>query len=214
LQVSVKNSKPRKPSAPKAAPERRLRADASRNRERLLAAAEAVFLERGADASLDDIAKHAQVGIGTLYRHFPTREALLAAACDERLSALAQHSRARADDVSAGEALCAFLETLVRHACTYRGLATSLGIVLKNGSPGCHATTEEGRRLLALAQQRGEIREDIAFDDVVCMATAISLAAAQEAAGSRRIDKLVAMFVDGLRARATAKSRGAARARR
>jgi AcrR family transcriptional regulator len=72
-----------------------LRADATRNRERLLVAADAVFLEQGAAASLDDVAKRASVGIGTLYRHFPTREALLGAACDARLLSIAESSRAR-----------------------------------------------------------------------------------------------------------------------
>jgi len=165
-------------------------------------------MQRGADASLDEVAKHAQVGIGTLYRHFPTREALLGAACDERLSELAQQSRQRAARVAPGEALCVFLEALVRHASVYRGLAASLGIVLKNGSSGCHATTEEGLRLLSLAQASGEIRSDIAFDDIVCMATAISLTTAQDAPGGRRIDRLVSMFVDGLRVRAPKASRG------
>jgi len=180
---------------------RPLRADASRNRERLLSAAQAVFIEQGAYASLDDIAKRAQVGIGTLYRHFPTREALLAATSDERLLILSAETRARDAAVPAFENLCLFLEHLVRHASTYRGLAAQLGIVLKNGSPGCHAATEEGQRLLRQAQKAGAVRRDIAFADVVCMATAISLAVAESSGNARRIEQLVMLFVDGLRTR-------------
>ncbi len=175
-------------------PARGLRADARRNRERLLTVAHELFGARGADVSLDDIAREAQVGIGTLYRHFPTREALLAATCDDRLLALAE-GRA-APHGKAADALQTFLESLVRHAGMYRGLATSLGVVLKNGSPGCHAATTAGERLLAQAQDAGEVRRDVDFDDVVCMATAISLATAED---SRRVHRLVAMFLDGLR---------------
>lgn len=176
---------------------RGLRADAKRNRDRLLAAAEAVFTARGAAASLEDVAKRAKVGIGTLYRHFPTREALLAAACDERLAAVVERSRTREPSSSAADALRSFLEDLARHASTYRGLAESLGVILRSGLFGCHATAEEGRRLLLRAQRAGEICGDVAFDDVVCMATAISLAASGSEA--KRIPRLVTMFVNGLR---------------
>ena len=199
------------------APQRGLRADAQRNRGKLLAAAEAVFSERGADASLEDVARRAQVGIGTLYRHFPTRDALLAAACDECLLALTDKSRSLGESAAPAEALRMFFEELVRNAGRYRGLAASFGVVLQSGSPGCQAATEEGQRLLARAQRAGEIRRDVEFEDVVCMVTAISLAAAQSPDAASRIPRLVALFIDGLRARpeggapAAASERGAAR---
>ncbi|TSC28395.1 TetR/AcrR family transcriptional regulator [Corallococcus sp. Z5C101001] len=187
-----------------------MRADARRNRDRLLVAADAVFSERGADASLNDVAKEAGVGIGTLYRHFPTREALLGATCDERFLKLAQESRERSASVSALEALRLFLEELVHYAGIYQGLAASLGIVLRSGTVGCHATTEEGQRLLEAAQRAGEVRGDISLDDVVCMAMAISLSAAQDASGPKRIPRLTGMFIDGLRpAREAAVTHGA-----
>ncbi|KAG9563956.1 hypothetical protein KCV01_g20631, partial [Aureobasidium melanogenum] len=132
-----------------------LRADAARNRARILAAAEEVFLERGADASLDDVAKRAKVGIGTLYRRFPTRDALLAAVSDERLLALAESSRARDASLDPVASIRAFVVELVHHASYYRGLAASLGAVLQSGTPGCHASGTEGQRLLARAQKAG-----------------------------------------------------------
>ncbi|RKG67879.1 TetR/AcrR family transcriptional regulator [Corallococcus sp. CA054B] len=178
-----------------------LRADARRNRERLLAAAHAVFSERGADASLNDVAKRAEVGIGTLYRHFESREALLAATCDERLLLLAKESRERAESLPALEALRVFLEELVHSASMYKGLAASLGIVLKSHTAGCDATTAEGQRLLKAAQREGEVRSDVLLDDVVCMAMAISLAAAEDASGPKRVHRLTGMFFDGLRSR-------------
>lgn len=198
------------------APDVELRADAKRNRDRLLAAADAAFSARGADTSLDDIARQAQVGIGTLYRHFPTREALLAATCDARLLSLAGKSRARATTSPGREALRSFLADLVLCTCVYRGLAAALKIVLESGSAGCHATTAEGRRLLASAKRAGEIRRDVSFDDIVCMVAGIAMAASQDAKGTRRISKLVDMFVDGLSAScaaATAPRAGSAASR-
>ena len=188
-------------------PGRQLRADAQRNRDKLLAAANAVFTECGAAASMEEIARRAKVGIGTLYRHFPTREALLAATFDERLLALAAASRTRAKVASAAASLAIFLEQLVRQSGRYSGLAASWGMVLQSGSPGCHATTEAGKELLARAQADGDIRRDARFDDVVCMATAISLAVSQDPSDVRRSHRLVAMFVDGLKATATKKPR-------
>jgi hypothetical protein len=83
-------------------------------------------------------------------------------------------------------------------ATVYRGLAASLDVVLQNGTPGCHATADETRRLLRLAQKTGEVRQDVSFDDLVCIATAVSLAAAQQKPTKARIARLVAMFVGGI----------------
>ncbi|WP_075256588.1 TetR/AcrR family transcriptional regulator [Herbaspirillum camelliae] len=178
-----------------------LRADAARNRERILAAAEEVFLERGSDASLDDIAKRAKVGIGTLYRRFPTREALLAAANDERLMALANASRRRDHKLQPADSVRAFVSDLVAHACHYRGLAAALGAVLKSGTPGCHASGEEVRRLLERAQNAGAVRKDVSFEDLVCMVVAISLSVEQGSTTKPRIAHLTDLFLDGISVR-------------
>lgn len=175
-----------------------LRADARRNRERILAAAEDVFLERGANVVLDEVAKRAGVGVATLYRRFPTREDLLAAAYSARFLALAESSRRRAADLDPSTALRVYLEELVQHTNVYRGLAASLGTVLQVGTPGCIATSEEGLRLLRLAQNAGVVRSDISFDDIVCVATAISLATEQHAASQVRIAHLVDVFMNGI----------------
>lgn len=175
-----------------------LRADAARNRERILEAAEALFLERGAEASLDDIAKRANVGIGTLYRRFPTRDALLAATSDERLLSLAKASRARDDKLEPDASVRAFVKELVNHATHYRGLAALLGTVLQEGTAGCHAGREEGRRLLQRAQMAGAVRKDVSVDDLVCMVTAIALAVEQGRATKSRVSHLVDLFLDGI----------------
>lgn len=177
-----------------------LRADAKRNRERILIAAEQVFLERGAGASLDDIAKYAGVGIGTLYRRFLTREALLAAMYSERFLSLAQASLARDAELDPAGSVRVYLEELIMHTNLYRGLATSLGTVLQIGTPGCHATSQEGMRLLHRAQQLGALRQDVSFADLVCVATAISLSVEQEGSPKSRIAHLVGMFLNGMAA--------------
>lgn len=175
-----------------------LRADAQRNRERILIAAEEVFLERGAGASLDDVAKRAGVGIGTLYRRFPTREALLAAAYSARFFEIAETSRSRAGESDPMTAIRAYLEDLVRHTNVYNGLAASLGAVLQVGTPGCLAMSTEGARLLHRAQEAGAVRDDITLDDVVCVATAISLATQQTEASQPQIAHLVDVFFNGI----------------
>lgn len=178
-----------------------LRADAQRNREKILVAAEQIFLERGAAVSLDDVAKRAEVGIGTLYRRFPTREDLLAATYSARLLAFAEGSRSRAATVEPQIGLRLYLEELVKYTNVYRGLAVSLGTVLQVGTPGCVATSEEGQRLLNVAQASGAVRPDIKFSDLVCIATAISLATENASEPEDAIAHLAGVFMTGIRTR-------------
>ncbi|MDF3982194.1 helix-turn-helix domain containing protein [Luteibacter sp. PPL201] len=178
-----------------------LRADAARNRERILAAADEVFLERGADASLDDIAKRAKVGIGTLYRRFPTREALLGALCDERLLALAANSRSRDDAMDPDASLRTFMIELAMHASHYQGLAVLLGTVLKSHTTGCQAGRAEGERLLKRAQEAKVVSGTVSFDDLLCVITAICLAVEQGGPTTSRVTHLVDLFLNGISVR-------------
>ncbi len=164
-----------------------LRADAQRNRERILSAAEEVFVERGANVALEEVAKRAGVGIGTLYRRFPTREELLAAAYSARFVTFAATSLSRDVELDPLSAIRAYLEELVQHSNVYRGLAASLGTVLAVGTPGCVATSNEGARLLDRAQKGGVVRPDISFDDIICVAMAISLATEKQESSKARI---------------------------
>ncbi len=174
-----------------------LRADAARNRERILEAAEAVFVERGADASLEEVAKRAGVGIGTLYRRFATRDELLAALSDTRLLELAEASRTR-DALGAEASVRSFVRELVGHTTHYRGLAASLGAVLKSGAAGCQASSEEAQRLLGRAQAAGVIRGDVTVGDLVCVVMAICLSVEQDVTTTSRVDHLVGVFLDGI----------------
>lgn len=178
-----------------------LRADAERNRQRILVAAEELFLERGANVSLDEVAKHAKVGAGTLYRRFPTREALLAATSDERFTSVAEASRARDADERPGDALRQFLEELALNTSVYQNLAASLGTVIQHGTPGCNAITEEGHRLLQRTKEAGIAREDISFDDIVCVVSAIAIAVEKDSEPTRHVAHLVDLLFNGIRGR-------------
>ncbi|WP_420136834.1 TetR/AcrR family transcriptional regulator [Sphingomonas sp.] len=175
-----------------------LRADAERNRERILAAAEEAFLERGASVPLEEVARRAKVGIGTLYRRFPTREALLAATSNERFKAVAETSRVRDAALGPKEALRRFLEEFAKNASFYRSLAASLGTVIQHGTPGCTAITTEGERLLLRAQDVGIIRPDASFDDIVWMVSAIAIAVEKESMPTVRIAHLVDLLLSGM----------------
>ncbi|WP_323824485.1 hypothetical protein, partial [Pseudomonas aeruginosa] len=92
-------------------------------------------------------------------------------------------------------ALRAYLEELVQYANLYRGFATSLGIVLQIGTAGCISTSEQGAKLLGSAQNAGSVRSDISFADLVCVATAISLATEQDSSPRAHIARLVDIFM-------------------
>ena len=175
-----------------------LRADAQKNRELILAAAEELFLEKGANVPLEEVAKRAGVGIGTLYRRFPTREALLAATSNERFLALAETSRARDPALVPGDAVRAYLEELARNTSIYQSLAASIGTVLQSGTPGCHAITAEGHRLLQRGQEEGAIRRDVTFEDFIYVLTAISITIENDPSSASRIGHLVDLFLNGI----------------
>lgn len=175
-----------------------LRADAQKNRELILSAAEALFLEKGADVPLEEVARRAGVGIGTLYRRFPTREALLAATSNERFLALAEASRARDADLAPGDAVRAYLEELARNTSIYQRLAASIGTVIQCGTPGCNAITAEGQRLLQRGQEAGSIRRDVTYEDMIYVVTAISLAIEHDRSAAARIGHLVDLFLNGI----------------
>src|SRR5689334_19412744 len=109
-----------------------MRADARRNYERLLAEAEAAFRERGTEASLEEIARRAEVSIGTLYGHFSTRQALLEAVLHHSIDRLVATAEELLTHPSPGEALARWAHAITAHMSDYRGLATSLLSSLKD----------------------------------------------------------------------------------
>ncbi|MEJ2816823.1 TetR/AcrR family transcriptional regulator [Caulobacter sp. CCG-8] len=188
-------------SAPKA---RKPRADSLRNRDLLLTAAKAAFTETSADAPLEDIARRAGVGIGTLYRHFPTREALIAAVYAREVGQLSASADALLAERSAGEALEAWLNLLIDYMATKRVVAPALRADPGEGSrvyaSSGAAILPTLERLTKAAHAAGDIRTDIGFDDILRMMSGLSVGHEQPGwdAGARR---LLGVMMAGLRAK-------------
>jgi AcrR family transcriptional regulator len=162
-----------------------MRADARRNRDRLVAVASEVVAEQGADASLEEIARRAGVGSATLHRHFASRMALLDAVFAERVAALCALGRQAAGDPR--DALVRWLREVVRHATRNRGLATSL---LKGTGESCHAQIlATGEALVARAAA------DVATADLLTLANGIALAAGED---EELADRLLTLALTGL----------------
>jgi AcrR family transcriptional regulator len=195
---------PTSPNSQGAAADRPQRADARRNRDLLVAAAEVVFTEQGADASLEEIARRAGVGIGTLYRHFPTRDDLIAQVLDDSNAAIIARAKELLGAPSPMLALTRWLDALIGQTARFRGLTQALTVNYA-GTTGsrlcsaCGAITTAGTALVVRAQQAGEIRDDVAPADVIVSANAAAWIAEQTGDASAATRHL-ALVLDGLRA--------------
>jgi AcrR family transcriptional regulator len=150
---------------------RKPRTDAQRNRERILEAAKEAFTQSGADASLDDIAKRAGVGPGTLYRHFPTREALLVGVYRTEVEKLAAAARKFAETLPPVEALRAWMLLFVDYIAAKRLIAPALNTLLgdpKKVFEASYAQVWEAiRALVKRAIKSGDIRKDLDAVDLL-----------------------------------------------
>ena len=180
-----------------------MRADARKNYDRLLAVGRDVVTEQGAEASLRDVARRAGVGLGTLYRHFPTRDDLVEALFRDRIVELA----ALADELlvsdAPGDALATWLHAQLDQAATCRGLAAEamLTILAPRDAPSpCESMRQAGAALLARAQAAGEVRTGVDIDDLVRMVQAVTLAA-EESNDPDTAERLFGFVLDGVRAR-------------
>jgi len=174
-----------------------LRADARRNYQRLLAAAGAAFAERGADdVSLEEIARRAGVGIGTLYRHFPTRQTLLEAVYRDQVDALDARAAELIQADSPAAALAEWLAALVTFGKAKRGLTTGMldSELLSSCRDVLHGATET---LLARAQQAGAVRADVQGADVIRLVHAVSIAA-DLGQDPGQADRMLALVFAGL----------------
>ncbi|MEV4944992.1 helix-turn-helix domain-containing protein [Streptomyces sp. NPDC053755] len=179
-----------------------MRADARRNHERLLGEARAAFAEHGTDASLEEVARRAGVGIGTLYRHFPNRDALVNAVFQEALATLVQRSRDLAQAEDPCRALVEWLRALITHAGEYRGLARALMSASYDESSAlaqCSAPLRTaGERLLDRARHAGSVRDDVSIGDLMQLTKAIALAAEQSPDDEDLADRLLTLTLRGL----------------
>src|SRR5712691_5804116 len=183
---------------------RKPRVDALRNRERVLEAARAVFSAGGPDASLEAVAKTAGVGIGTLYRHFPTREALFDAVYRheaQQLAALAERLKKEAQPI---EALRQWLHALIKFVATKKGMSAALALAVSKDSDLFSYSSDLLMRsaggLLDRAIAAGEIRNDIGPDDLI--RTLVGMCYTHDQPGwQKSVLRLVDIFIDGLRNR-------------
>jgi AcrR family transcriptional regulator len=181
-----------------------LRADARRNVELLIAAARAAFAAEGANAPLDDIARAAGVGSGTLYRHFPTRLALLEAVYRDSVERLCAEGERLAATEPPTEALLDWLRGFVVVVSEKRGLAAALSDEGRAQSlfGECHAMINAtGAALLDRAKDAGAVRSEVPLGDLLKMAKAFANAAETSPEGSALAERLLVLSMDGLRPR-------------
>jgi AcrR family transcriptional regulator len=180
--------------------ERRMRADARRNYDRLIEVARDAFAERGVEASLDDIAKRAGVGPGTLYRHFPNREALLAAVYRNDVESRAELADQVAKEYPVGEALAAWLRLQVTDLKFKHGLGAAIKTMLAADSETFVFCRDMLRgavsRLLIPAQEAGYIRTDVEPAEVLRLVHGVAIASE---AAPEQADRLLSIVMDGLR---------------
>jgi AcrR family transcriptional regulator len=181
----------------------RLRMDAERNRARILEAAQADFADQGLDVPLEEVAEHAGVGIATLYRRFPTREALIAACFERRLEEYAQAAKEALEAADGWSGFCAYVERVCAMQAADRGFNDVLTRTFSNAKElEAHRTRgyELSVRLIERAQKEGGLRADFVPEDVVLLLMAN--AGVVQAAGRAAPDawkRLVGLMLDGFR---------------
>lgn len=179
---------------------RPMRADAARNRTSLLAAAHEAFARGGVTASLDDVAKAAGVGAGTLYRHFPTRDALVLAVIDDGLANLHRLGTELQDAADPLAALRDWLAAYIAQAGMFEGLAKTLATPPTESSPACRMSREAGAALVARAIGAGAVRADVGIRDVLDLAAAIAWVGEQPERDAAQRARLLDIVIDGIRA--------------
>jgi AcrR family transcriptional regulator len=180
-----------------------MRADARRNYERIVAAASEAVAERGADASLDDVAKRAGVGPGTLYRHFPTRQHLLDAVFRERIVRLRDEAaRLLDEEPDPMTALGTWLRAFIEHLRRYRGLSEALKTIYDHEDELMIDSRDMLRwsvgSLLERAQAAGLARTDVDASDLLRLGHGTGTVVEPEPVGDARADRFVGLIIDGL----------------
>ena len=182
--------------------EPRMRADARRSRAKLIEAATIAFAENGADAPLEDIARRAGVGIGTLYRHFPTRTDLQAGVFRSQVDAVCTTADELIGTVSPEQAFAGSVRAIAGYLITKRGLSKALIDSLGRDSELISVCSLRMRetldRLLEHAQRAGAVRGDVTAHDVLRLVHGIVMATEQT---PQDTDRLLGMTLDGLRPR-------------
>ncbi len=192
---------------------RPMRADAVKNRARILEAAEEVFATEGVTVPIDTVAERAGLGVGTLYRHFPTKEALFEAIVVSRLEQLLDSVRSQCRAADPGAALFAFLDEFARHASAKRDLfdaLSSAGIDIKSQ---CFEMVDEMKRNIDTLRERavaaGAIRADVSTEEIFGLIIGACQAGAHTGVDDDSVQRMLNIVCDGLRSPGTAAPTGA-----
>ena len=183
---------------------RKPRSDSLRNRERLIAAAKDILGQGGPDASLDAVARHAGLGIGTLYRHFPTREALFLAVYASEVAQTADIATELEAARDGLEALRGLLHAMVSLVETKRGLIGALEVAMAEAAKAQYSEASAPLsvamgRLVARAQADGTVRMDVTTQEIVSTVVALCYARQPEPGWKAHVLHMIDIFVDGLR---------------
>jgi AcrR family transcriptional regulator len=178
-----------------------MRADAQRNYDRLLEEARQAFIVHGTDVALEDIARHAGVGIGTLYRHFPDRYTLMNAVFERELDGLTARAEELAEQEEPRAALVKWLEAVALHSASYRGLAAAITEGKDSHMPTCKKVLRgAGGSLLARAQEAGQVRSDIMIGDLLKLTYAVVSVVERNPEEKGLYRRLMSLAFSGLRA--------------
>jgi AcrR family transcriptional regulator len=185
--------------------EKPLRADARRNRAKVLEAARKEFAESGRDAQIDDVARRAKVGVGTVYRHFPTKEALLTALVSDKFDAIAEFARERLDNDDPWQALQDVLWFGGERGAGDRAFAEIMAArnqATIEKSPGEDAVREILAELIKRAQAAGTMRPDVTIDDIPLLMCGVGSASGMPHPCPDAWRRHLGIVLDGLRAEA------------
>jgi AcrR family transcriptional regulator len=188
--------------------ERVLRADARRNREAVIAAAKKLFADEGLDAQMPDVARTAKVGVGTVYRHFPTKADLLEALVAERFERLAQKAREGVEAADGWQGLCDFIRFSAQIQADDRGLCEVMGSRpdMMDSAARAAGLPELCHALVTRAQRSGQLRKDLTWEDIPMIACGLGrITQAEVGPATGRWPRLVEIVLDGLRAPGSAK---------
>jgi AcrR family transcriptional regulator len=188
-----------------------MRADARKNRDQLLAIAGTVIAEHGVDASLRDVARQAEVGLATLLRHFPTREALLEALLHTSFDELTAKADALEKSASPDEALVSWLRDCTAWTTTYRGVTVLMAAAIDDTESALHASCTTlraaGTRLLSRAQTAGVARTDIDGTELFALIAALAWLGDQPSLAPRA-DHLFAVIASAILTNVTRNEKG------
>lgn len=192
---------------------RQLRADARRNRERILEAAKEVFGEQGAEAQMDDVARRAGVGVGTVYRHFPNKDVLMGELVTEKFRTITENAREALAEEDAWEAFSGLLhrsaEEMAKNSALQDALRTA-GAAFEYAEPARLELEVVTDKVIKRAQRQGTLRRDFRADELPMLMGGLCASMAAPLPGAYDWRRHLEILLDGLRAKPPARSRRSA----